>query len=69
MTSIAAAVASRACLSFAIGVAIDPEQSTMMISAAPAAADGPDPGREHVAFRMRLQHWLSQDQGKGQAKG
>jgi hypothetical protein len=32
-------------------------------------ADNPDPGRENVAFRMRPQHWLSQDQGKGQAGG
>ena len=32
-------------------------------------ADNPDPGRENVAFRMRPEHWLSQDQGKGQAKG
>jgi len=32
-------------------------------------ADNPDPGRENVAFRMRPQHWLSQDQGKGQAEG
>ncbi len=28
-------------------------------------ADNPDPGRENVAFRMRPDHWLSQDQGKG----
>jgi PPOX class probable F420-dependent enzyme len=28
-------------------------------------AGNPDPGRENVAFRMRPQHWLSQDQGKG----
>ena len=27
--------------------------------------DNPDPGRENVAFRMRPEHWLSQDQGKG----
>ena len=27
--------------------------------------DKPDPGRENVAFRMRPEHWLSQDQGKG----
>ena len=27
--------------------------------------DHPDPGRENVAFRMRPEHWLSQDQGKG----
>jgi len=31
-------------------------------------ADNPDPGRENVAFRMRPQHWLSQDQGKDQAE-
>jgi PPOX class probable F420-dependent enzyme len=31
-------------------------------------ADNPDPGRGNVAFRMRPEHWLSQDQGKGQAK-
>jgi len=30
-------------------------------------ADNPDPTRENVAFRMRPEHWLSQDQGKGQA--
>ena len=29
----------------------------------------PDPGRENVAFRMRPEHWLSQDQGKGEAAG
>ena len=29
-------------------------------------AGRPDPGRENVAFRMRPEHWLSQDQGKGQ---
>jgi PPOX class probable F420-dependent enzyme len=28
-------------------------------------AENPDPGRENVAFRMRPQHWLSQDQGQG----
>jgi len=27
-------------------------------------ADNPDPGHENVAFRMRPEHWLSQDQGK-----
>ena len=27
--------------------------------------DHPDPGRENVAFRMRPEHWLSQDQGTG----
>jgi nitroimidazol reductase NimA-like FMN-containing flavoprotein (pyridoxamine 5'-phosphate oxidase superfamily) len=26
-------------------------------------AENPDPGRENVAFRMRPEHWLSQDQG------
>jgi hypothetical protein len=26
--------------------------------------DNPDPERKNVAFRMRPQHWLSQDQGK-----
>ena len=31
-------------------------------------AGNPDPGRENVACRMRPEHWLSQDQGKGQAK-
>jgi hypothetical protein len=30
-------------------------------------AENPDPGRENVAFRMRPEHWLSQDQGKAQA--
>ena len=28
-----------------------------------------DPQRENVAFRMLPEHWLSQDQGKGQASG
>jgi PPOX class probable F420-dependent enzyme len=28
-------------------------------------ADNPDPGRSNVAFRMRPERWLSQDQGKG----
>jgi hypothetical protein len=28
-------------------------------------ADNPDPGHENVAFRMRPERWLSQDQGKG----
>jgi hypothetical protein len=32
-------------------------------------ADNPDPGRENVAFRMRPEHWLSQDQGKRPAQG
>jgi nitroimidazol reductase NimA-like FMN-containing flavoprotein (pyridoxamine 5'-phosphate oxidase superfamily) len=31
--------------------------------------DNPDPGHENVAFRMRPEHWLSQDQGKGQPAG
>jgi nitroimidazol reductase NimA-like FMN-containing flavoprotein (pyridoxamine 5'-phosphate oxidase superfamily) len=31
--------------------------------------DNPDPGRENVAFRMRPEHWLSQDQGTGRAAG
>ena len=29
--------------------------------------DNPDPGRENMAFRMRPEHWLSQDQGTGLA--
>lgn len=28
-------------------------------------AANPDPGHENAAFRMRPEHWLSQDQGKG----
>ena len=31
--------------------------------------DNPDPQRENVAFRMRPEHWLGQDQGKGNAAG
>jgi nitroimidazol reductase NimA-like FMN-containing flavoprotein (pyridoxamine 5'-phosphate oxidase superfamily) len=31
--------------------------------------ENPDPGHENVAFRMRPEHWLSQDQGKGQPAG
>ena len=31
-------------------------------------AGNPDPERENVAFRMRPEHWLSQDQAKRQAK-
>jgi hypothetical protein len=31
--------------------------------------DNPDRQRENVAFRMLPEHWLSQDQGKGQALG
>jgi nitroimidazol reductase NimA-like FMN-containing flavoprotein (pyridoxamine 5'-phosphate oxidase superfamily) len=30
--------------------------------------DNSDPEHENVAFRMRPEHWLSQDQGKGQAE-
>jgi hypothetical protein len=30
-------------------------------------AGDPDRGRENAAFRMRPEHWLSQDQGKGEA--
>jgi len=32
-------------------------------------SDNPDPEHENVAFRMRPEHWLSQDQGKEQAAG
>lgn len=32
-------------------------------------AGNPDPGRENVAFRMRPEHRLSQDQGKRPASG
>jgi len=32
-------------------------------------ADNPDPERKNVAFRMSPERWLSQDQGKRQAKG
>ena len=31
--------------------------------------DNPDPERENVAFRMRPEHWLSQDQATGHAAG
>jgi PPOX class probable F420-dependent enzyme len=31
-------------------------------------ADNPDPERKNVTFRMRPEHWLSQDQGREQAK-
>ena len=31
--------------------------------------DNPDPEHENVAFRMRPEHWLSQDQGTGHAAG
>ena len=30
-------------------------------------ADNPDPDGENVAFGMRPEHWLSQDQGKWEA--
>ena len=30
-------------------------------------SDNPDPERHNVVFRMRPVHWLSQDQGQGQA--
>jgi len=30
-------------------------------------SDNPDPDGRNVAFRMRPEHWLSQNQGKGQA--
>ena len=32
-------------------------------------ADNPDPERNNVAFRMRPERWLSQDQGQGQGQG
>jgi hypothetical protein len=31
-------------------------------------ADNPDPERENVAFRMRPEHWLSQDQSRVRAQ-
>jgi PPOX class probable F420-dependent enzyme len=31
--------------------------------------DNPDPGRKNVAFRMRPERWLSQDQRKGRVAG
>ena len=43
-TSIAAAVAARADMIFDCGTSIDPEQSTMMISAAPLAPPAPPDG-------------------------
>jgi PPOX class probable F420-dependent enzyme len=30
-------------------------------------SDNPDPERQNVVFRMRPEHWLSQDQSKGQS--
>jgi PPOX class probable F420-dependent enzyme len=32
-------------------------------------ADNPDPRGDNVAFRMRPERWLSQDQGKGRTAG
>jgi PPOX class probable F420-dependent enzyme len=32
-------------------------------------ADNPDPERDNVAFRMRPERWLSQDQGAGRTAG
>jgi PPOX class probable F420-dependent enzyme len=32
-------------------------------------ADNPDPDRDNVAFRMRPERWLSQDQGQGRTAG
>jgi PPOX class probable F420-dependent enzyme len=32
-------------------------------------ADNPDPERDNVAFRMRPERWLSQDQGQGRTAG
>jgi PPOX class probable F420-dependent enzyme len=32
-------------------------------------ADNPDPERDNVAFRMRPERWLSQDQGEGRTAG
>ena len=53
---------------------LDPAERLAMarryLSAAGGAryvADNPDPGRENVAFRMRPEHWLSQDQGNGRS--
>jgi Pyridoxamine 5'-phosphate oxidase len=55
---------------------LDPAERLAMARRYLGAAGGdryvvgnPDPGREHVAFRMRPEHWLSQDQGKGPAAG
>ena len=31
--------------------------------------DNPNPGHENVAFRMRPEHWLSQDQSRPDAAG
>jgi PPOX class probable F420-dependent enzyme len=53
---------------------LDPAERLAMARHYLGAADGhryvtdnPDPGRENVAFRMRPERWLSQDQGNGRA--
>lgn len=53
---------------------LDPAERLAMARRYLGAADGdryvtdnPDPGRKNVAFRMRPERWLSQDQGKGRA--
>jgi nitroimidazol reductase NimA-like FMN-containing flavoprotein (pyridoxamine 5'-phosphate oxidase superfamily) len=57
---------------------LEPAERHAMAHRYLGAADGdryvtnnPDPDRENVAFRMRPEHWLSQDQvtGTGQADG
>src|SRR5262249_14007167 len=55
MTSMAAAVASRAWISFAMGMPMDPEQSMMMISAALTGDGGPsgtEPTDETVTMAL-----------------
>ena len=54
-TSTAAAVAARASMILDGGWSIDPEQSTMMISALPpeAPSGAPGPGGRHLARRVR----------------
>src|SRR6202161_4764571 len=51
---------------------LDPAERLAMARPSPGdacgdryVADNPDPGRENMAFRMRPEHWLSQDQGQG----
>src|SRR5215469_60457 len=53
---------------------LDPAERLAMARRYLGAADGdryvtdnPDPERKNVAFRMRPERWLSQDQGKGRA--